>query len=79
MQKIDIDTIKKLLPERPKNSNKGTFGKVLNIAGCYNYQGAAYFSSLTPLKVGAGLVTLATTKQVINSLSGALPWLHFFL
>lgn len=75
---ITIQTAKSLLPERPEKSNKGTFGKVLNIAGCNKYQGAAYLSSIAPLKVGAGLVTLATTEQVINNLAGSCPWVTFF-
>ena len=40
---IDIKTAKSLLPDRPQESNKGTFGKVLNIAGCIEYEGAAYW------------------------------------
>ena len=31
------------MPTRPQESNKGTFGKILNIAGCDNYIGAATF------------------------------------
>ena len=63
---------KKLLPKRPAGSHKGTFGHVLNIAGSGLYTGAAYFSSVAPLKVGCGLVTLAseaTTCKAIASLS----------
>lgn len=63
-----------LLPDRPTDSNKGTFGKVLNIAGSAYYQGAAYFSSLAPLKVGAGLVTLASVPKVIDNIAGNCPW-----
>ena len=78
MDIITKDLVCSLLPPRYQDSNKGSYGKVLNIAGCYNYQGAAYLSSVTPLKVGAGLVTLATTKPVINNIAAALPWVTFF-
>lgn len=61
------------LPNRPENSNKGTFGKVLNIAGSWNYQGAAYLSSVSALRVGAGLVTLSADKDVIDSVSALTP------
>ena len=61
------------LPNRPENSNKGTFGKVLNIAGSWNYQGAAYLSSVSALKVGAGLVTLSADRDVIASVSALTP------
>lgn len=70
--------VKNLLPKRDLNSNKGSFGKVLNVAGCANYQGAAYLSSLAPLKVGAGLVTLASIDSVINNLASNAPWITFF-
>lgn len=77
-KEIDSKFVKKLLPLRPKESNKGTFGKVLNIAGCVNYQGAAFLSSLAPLKTGAGLVTLATIEAVINNLASSAPWITFY-
>lgn len=71
------DFVKTLFPQRIEDSNKGTYGKVLNIAGSIYYQGAAYLSSLAPLKTGAGLVTLATTKQVVNNLASNTPWITF--
>ena len=77
-KEITLTYAKSLLPDRPLESNKGTFGKVLNIAGCYEYEGAAYFSSLAPLKTGAGLVTLATVESVINNLGGACPWVTYY-
>ena len=61
------------MPIRPENSNKGTFGKVLNFAGCDNYIGAAYLSSLSALKTGAGLVALSSVNSVIDSVSKLLP------
>ena len=61
------------MPAREQNSNKGTFGKILNIAGCDNYIGAAYLSTYSALKVGAGYVALATEQSVIKSVSQMLP------
>ena len=61
------------MPERPQNSNKGTFGKVINFAGSKNYIGAAYLSTLGILKSGAGYAALATDKNVIDSVSKLLP------
>jgi len=65
--------IKKLLPKRPEDANKGTFGHVLNIAGSGFYKGAAYFSSIAPLKVGCGLSTLASVKSVCSTVSAFTP------
>lgn len=61
------------LPKREQNSNKGTFGKVLNIAGSKNYIGAAYLSTLGILKIGAGHVSLASNSKIISSVSKLLP------
>lgn len=66
------------LPERNQNSNKGTFGKILNIAGSKNYIGAAYLSSLGALKIGAGYVALVSDTNVINAVSSKLPEIVFF-
>lgn len=77
MKKITKTLAKKLLPKRPDDSNKGTFGKVLNIAGSIYYQGAAYLASLTPLKIGAGLSTLASIEPVINNLASSSPCVTF--
>ena len=66
------------LPERNQNSNKGTFGKILNIAGSNNYIGAAYLSSLGALKIGAGYVALVSDTNVINAVSSKLPEIVFF-
>ena len=71
------EQIKKLLPPRPENSHKGTFGHVLNVAGSEFYTGAAYFSSVSALKVGCGLVTLASAPSVIKSVSALCPDLIF--
>ena len=52
------------LPQRPLNSNKGTFGRVLVSAGSINYIGAAYLACSGAMRVGAGLVTLATASSL---------------
>lgn len=77
MDKIEKNTVKYLIPKRPENSNKGTFGRILTIAGSLNYQGAAYLSAVSALKSGAGLVSLATIETVINNISALTPNLTF--
>lgn len=61
------------MPERLQDSNKGTFGKVLNFSGSKNYIGAAYLSSVSVLKTGGGFVALSTEKNIIQSVSTLLP------
>lgn len=61
------------MPTREQESNKGTFGKILNVAGSDNYIGAAYLSTYSAYKVGAGYVALASDANVIKSVSQMLP------
>lgn len=56
---ITPEWAKSVLPRRPLQANKGTFGRVLVIAGSINYIGAAYLACSGAMRVGAGLVTLA--------------------
>lgn len=66
---ITEELAKELLPKRVDDSNKGTYGTVLNFSGCKEYVGAAYLSSVAPLMVGAGLVELATPNYVADKVA----------
>ena len=61
---ITEDWVKSVLPERPPGANKGSFGKVLVVAGSINYVGAAYLACMGAARVGAGLVTLSTASSL---------------
>ena len=61
------------MPERPENSNKGTFGKVLNIAGSDYMRGAGYLSSISALKIGAGYVEILSDEKVLDTVSNLAP------
>lgn len=62
-----------LLPERPRHSNKGTFGKVLIVAGSKGMSGACYFSAKAALRTGAGLVKILTVEENRSILQASLP------
>jgi len=53
-----------LLPPRPARGHKGTFGKLLVIAGSVDYAGAALLVCNAAGRAGAGLVTLATVESL---------------
>ena len=74
---IDAKLVSSFLPKRNENSNKGSFGKVLNIAGSKMFSGAAFLSSISALKVGAGFVTLASTDIVIDRIASSIPELVY--
>jgi len=69
---ITEDWVKSVLPKRPLDANKGTFGKILVAAGSVNYIGAAYLSCAAATRVGAGLVTLATIHSLQTALAAKL-------
>jgi len=66
------DWAKSVLPQRPLGANKGTFGRVLVAAGSINYIGAAYLACSGAMRVGAGLVTLATAAGLLPILASKL-------
>lgn len=77
IQVLGKDIILKMLPKRMQNSHKGTYGHVLNIAGSSQYQGAAYLSSISSLRVGAGHCMLASCSDVVNTTASKCPDVTF--
>jgi NAD(P)H-hydrate epimerase len=65
----------KVLAEKARdvNSNKGKFGHVLVIGGSYGKAGAPAMASLACLRTGAGLVTAAVPKSVVDTVAGITP------
>ena len=61
-----------LLPQRPLDGHKGTFGKVMLAVGGANYIGAAALAGESACRSGAGLVTVAATNQVFSIVAGQL-------
>ncbi len=74
---LNKEIVSKFLPQRVQISNKGTYGNVLNIAGSMFYPGAAYLSSISALKVGAGASMLATATDVIPIVAANSPDITF--
>mgnify|MGYP000018294117 CR=1 FL=1 len=61
------------IPKRPRESNKGSFGAVLAVAGSACYRGAASLTVEGALRTGAGIVTLASVEPVLAAVSARLP------
>ncbi len=62
-----------LLPQRKAWSNKGTYGRILLIAGSKNMAGAAYLSAKAAYRAGAGLVRIFTCEENREILQTKLP------
>jgi NAD(P)H-hydrate epimerase len=60
----DPALIRSLLPTRPREAHKGTFGKVLIVSGSTLYTGAPVLAAEAAYRSGAGLVTLATPQSI---------------
>ena len=61
----DAAQVRGVLPARPAEANKGTFGRLLIVAGSANYIGAGVLAALGALRSGVGLVTLAVPVELL--------------
>lgn len=64
---------KALLPVREAAGNKGTFGKVLLIAGSRNMAGAAILAARAAYRIGAGMVKVITSEENRVILQETIP------
>lgn len=69
LEDVDLN----LLPTRPSHSNKGTFGKLLVIAGSVNMAGAAYLCGKAAYTSGCGLVRIYTPEENRTVIQTNLP------
>ena len=78
---LDDDIVARLVPERAKRGHKGSFGKLLVLAGSIDYAGAGLLVCRAAGRAGAGLVTLAVPEslqplfaaKVVEATTMALP------
>lgn len=61
------------MPARPADSHKGTYGKVLVIAGCEGMSGACYMAVKAAYRIGAGVVQVFTVESNRVILQTSLP------
>lgn len=69
LEEKDLDK----LPKRTAHSNKGTYGKVLIVAGSQNMAGAAIFAAKAAYRSGAGLVKLFTNETNRTIIQTSVP------
>lgn len=61
------------LPPRPTEGHKGTFGRVLVIAGSVGMTGAAALAGRAALRAGSGLVRVATSRSALPVVAAIEP------
>jgi ADP-dependent NAD(P)H-hydrate dehydratase / NAD(P)H-hydrate epimerase len=70
---VDQAQVCATLPERARDSHKGSFGHVYVVAGSRGKSGAALMTGLSALRSGAGLVTLWLPGSLQNTIAGRFP------
>jgi ADP-dependent NAD(P)H-hydrate dehydratase / NAD(P)H-hydrate epimerase len=66
---IDAEAAGRLLPSRPADSHKGTYGHLLVIAGSRGKSGAAVLVARAALRAGVGLVTVGAPASVQTAIA----------
>ena len=72
-RELDEAMVAGLVPVRDPEGHKGTFGRVLVVAGSLDYAGAALMAGSAALRAGAGLVTLCLPQSLQPHLAGRVP------
>ena len=71
--RVSNEDIIGMLPKRPAESNKKTFGRVLAVCGSYGMSGAAYLCAKAAYRSGCGLVEILTAEENRVILQTSLP------
>jgi len=68
-----LSDVSALLPVRPVDGHKGTFGRLLLVGGSETMPGAPQLMSIGALRSGAGLVTLSVPLSAHQLIAGRIP------
>jgi NAD(P)H-hydrate epimerase len=77
LQRIDESELAMSLPRRPRDSHKGSNGRVLIAGGGVGMPGALALAGVAALRVGAGLVTVAGAAENLVSVTAGRPELIY--
>ena len=73
MEQLNKEFVFSHIPPRAAESHKGSYGRLLVVAGSRRYRGAAGLAAEGALRSGAGIVTLASVEPVIGAAASRLP------
>ncbi|MEN8207890.1 MAG: NAD(P)H-hydrate dehydratase [Candidatus Fermentibacteria bacterium] len=68
-----LSDVSALLPPRPPDGHKGTFGRLLLLGGSETMPGAPQLMALGALRAGVGLVTLSVPLSIHQLVAGRIP------
>lgn len=77
MRRLTDQDLQRALAPRPRQSHKGRFGKVVIVGGGAGMPGAVRLAAEAALRVGAGLVTVASRPEHLQVIVSARPELMF--
>ena len=72
MERMDKNIVKRAVPNRPDNANKGTMGTLLSVCGSFGMAGAAILAGKSALRCGVGLEKLAIPKSIYPIAAGSI-------
>src|SRR3989440_2949189 len=75
---LDARVVRAALKPLPKDAGKEARGRVLIVGGSLRYPGAALLASRAALRCGAGVVTIAAGRTVVEAIAGADPNVTLF-
>lgn len=70
---MDRQDVSRLIPPRPADCHKGSFGRVVIFAGSEGMAGAAAFAAGAAVKAGAGLTTVLCRQAVLPIVQALAP------
>ena len=70
---LNESLLRGIIAPRRKNSHKGSYGHVLIVGGGPGMPGAVYLAALAALRVGAGMVSVATLPEHAGKMMPLLP------
>ncbi len=73
LQRLVIGELARALPRRPRSAHKGSCGKLLLVGGGPGMAGAIRLAAEAALRVGAGLVYVATHRDSVASVLAGRP------
>ena len=73
LQLATVMDVRRLLPPRPRDAHKGTYGTALLLGGSARYPGAIVLAAEGAVRSGAGLVRVATVESAAAALVARVP------